>query len=77
MENEIGRSTAGICMNQGKCALKIIVEARLSLARPSKIPMDQTLELASEESEGQTVRRSATYQRLIGRSIYLTKQDLT
>jgi hypothetical protein len=67
---EVSRSKHGIFLSQRKYILDILQDTGLSGARPASFPMEQDLKLNNEN--GDLLHNSASYQRLVGRLIYLT-----
>lgn len=81
---DVARSKAGICLNQRKYALELLSEVGMAGCKPFDTPMEQHLKLTtlefdhskhSDESASESdslLSTPSTYQRLIGRLIYLT-----
>lgn len=67
---EIARSRSGISINQRKYTLDILQEAGLLGAKPASFPMEQSLKL--NLTDGQLLKDSTYYRRLVGKLIYLT-----
>ncbi|KAE8708351.1 Detected protein of unknown function [Hibiscus syriacus] len=66
---EILRSAKGIIISQRKYALELIEETGLGGARPAATPLEQNKRLTSED---ELLKDKTSYQRLIGKLIYLT-----
>ncbi|XP_070015827.1 uncharacterized mitochondrial protein AtMg00810-like [Nicotiana sylvestris] len=77
---EFARANEGILMTQRKYALEMISDAGLAGSKPKETPMDQNLKLTSNEvdtctdtSKGdELLEDKGSYQRLIGKLLYLT-----
>lgn len=81
---EVARSSHGICLNQRKYTLELLADASMSGCKPYVTPMEQHLKLTTTEYDEKFSSRThspiadlplsdpTTYQRLIGRLIYLT-----
>ena len=74
---EIAKSNSGIFLNQRKYILDILVDARLTAAKPAKFPLPRGLKLSTEN--GQMLSNPESYRRIIGRLLYLnfTRPDLS
>lgn len=82
---EILHSSDGIVLSQRKYAVKLIAEAGLSGAKPSIMPMEQNLKFTTYDYDAalqklnlvdlddQLLEDHESYQRLIGKLIYLTQ----
>ncbi|KAE8702231.1 Detected protein of unknown function [Hibiscus syriacus] len=66
---EMLRSAKGIIISQRKYALELIEETGLGGARPAATPLEQNKRLTSED---ELLKDKTSYQRLIGKLIYLT-----
>jgi hypothetical protein len=67
---EIAKTADGISLCQRKCALNIFSDASQLAAKPSKFPMDSNAKFSTQE--GDLLDDPKSYQRLIGRLLYLT-----
>lgn len=67
---EINRSDAGFFVSQQKYALDLLEEYNLLQAKPLSLPLDIHIKLTPEK--GDPLPEPQTYQRLLGRLIYLT-----
>lgn len=67
---EIDRSDAGFFLSQRKYASDILLEFGMTKAKPLHLPMDIKLKLTADM--GDVLPNPSTYQRLIGKLIYLT-----
>lgn len=77
----MARSKKGICLNQGKYALELIVESGLAEAKPYDTPMTQNMRLATNEydatfslqnAEDVVLPDATLYKILVDQLIYLT-----
>nr|XP_016450036.1 PREDICTED: uncharacterized mitochondrial protein AtMg00810-like [Nicotiana tabacum] len=79
---EFARSKEGINMHQRKYALELISEVGLTAAKPAETSIDTNIKLTSTQYDKEINTKSqveedplvdqATYQRLIGKLLYLT-----
>ncbi|XP_031255632.1 uncharacterized protein LOC116113620 [Pistacia vera] len=77
---EIARSPAGISLSQRKYVLELVSDSGLSTCKPSIIPVEQNIKLTSQQYDYETassendplLQDPTSYQRLVGRLIYLT-----
>lgn len=77
---EVARSKTGICLNQRKYTLELLSDAGMTGCKPFDTPMEQHLKLTTLEYDqlNQTTGSDPllvdplSYQRLVGRLIYLT-----
>lgn len=81
---EVARSKAGLCLNQRKYTLELLNDTGLTGCKPYDTPMEQHLKLTTLEYDQSNsssnagsdpdplLPDSSSYQRLIGRLIYLT-----
>nr|XP_016496789.1 PREDICTED: uncharacterized mitochondrial protein AtMg00810-like [Nicotiana tabacum] len=79
---EFARSKQGITMHQRKYAMELIPEVGLTAAKPALIPIDISMKLTSKQYndhlgkntkiEENALTDQTTYQRLIGKLLYLT-----
>jgi hypothetical protein len=67
---ELARTADGISLCQRKFALNIFSDAGQLAAKPSKFPMDSNAKFSTQE--GDLLDDPKSYQRLIGRLLYLT-----
>ena len=67
---EIARSRNGISMNQRKYVLDLLSDTGMMGCRPASTPMDPNIKISTES--GELLSDPASYQRLVGRLIYLT-----
>ena len=74
---EIARSRHGISMTQRKYILDLLSDTGMMGCRPASTPMDPNIKISSES--GELLSDPSSYQRLVGRLIYLTntRPDLT
>lgn len=79
IEIEIARSNEGISLSQRKFILEIISEASLSGCKPAVIPIKQNTKLTTadydkgiSQDDDPVLNDSSSYQRLVGKLIYLT-----
>lgn len=66
---EVASSKKGITLCQKKYELDILQDSRLLTAKPVQFRMEQNIKISS--SEGDLIANASSYQRLIGRLIYL------
>ena len=67
---EIDRSSAGFFVSQKKYTLDLLREYGVMGAKPLQLPMDPNLKLTADK--GEPIPSPTTYQRLLGKLIYLT-----
>lgn len=67
---EIDRSEAGFFISQKKYVLNLIKEFGMMKASPLKVPMDSHINLSA--NKGELLEDPSTYQRLMGKLIYIT-----
>ncbi|XP_048501622.1 uncharacterized mitochondrial protein AtMg00810-like [Beta vulgaris subsp. vulgaris] len=67
---EVDGSSQGIFLSQRKYVQDMLEEYKLTQCRPLKLPMDTHVKLLS--TSGEPLTQPETYQRLIGKLIYLT-----
>lgn len=80
---EIARSDLGISLSQRKFVMEIISEAGLSCCKPAIIPIEHNAKLTSIDYDAGTsssndplLKDPTSYQRLVGKLIYLTMTRL-
>ncbi|GJV27384.1 ribonuclease H-like domain-containing protein [Tanacetum coccineum] len=70
---EVLRTKSGLCLNQRKYCLEMLHEYGLLACRPVMTPLPENCVLSYKESDGDKYLRNITsYQKLIGKLIYLT-----
>uniref|UniRef100_A0A3Q7IG74 Reverse transcriptase Ty1/copia-type domain-containing protein n=1 Tax=Solanum lycopersicum TaxID=4081 RepID=A0A3Q7IG74_SOLLC len=69
---ELCRSSSGIVMSRRKYALELISKAGLTGAQPVSTPLELTLAEYGGSSDGQLLHDVSSYQRLVGKLLYLT-----
>ncbi|GJW72033.1 ribonuclease H-like domain-containing protein [Tanacetum coccineum] len=70
---EVLRTKSGLCLNQRKYCLEMLHEHGLLACRPVMTPLPENCVLSHKESDGDKYLRNVTsYQKLIGKLIYLT-----
>ncbi|XP_031274933.1 uncharacterized protein LOC116133363 [Pistacia vera] len=77
---DIARFAAGISLSQRKYVLELVSDSGLSTCKPSAIPVEQNTKLSTQQYDNATsvldndppLKDPSSYQRLVGRLIYLT-----
>ncbi|KAG6531058.1 hypothetical protein ZIOFF_004828 [Zingiber officinale] len=76
---EVPRSKKGIYVCQRKCVLDLLKETGKLGSRPASTPIEVNHDLTSSSGEDLTSLEKGTYQRLVGKLLYLsmTRPDIT
>ena len=73
---EVAYSKSGIVLSQHKYILDLLKETRKLDCRPAATPRDVNVKLKAEQHEKDTPNNKTSFQRLIGRLLYLNHTRL-